>query len=1337
MKKTNIYGFGYLEPGDLTAELLDMDQRRFYAIENNVQHLYKVFGNGVLVETGGIVSASWEIRPSTNNDLTVYITPGEGHVAWKYCQTTQNTTVNLPLTSAIFPVKFWIYATENQTTPSLGTVTFIASLVEINDPVNYIGLGAVTISIGSNGNYVYSISNDAANGRVVINLFNTLASRVNAHKHVGGTRNPSPIDLSAHVQGKLSGDYISDLDASKITKGVLATERLPQIDHNSLARRGTLTHTEIDSLLADLNYPTGSRLSDLFIANMMQLAMALKKQPDLDEIDKNLANVIMYQPGYNADDNFAAYYSTWASTDLTGIEEPYVPADLALAEINKSQHRIRGGNPTTVSSDNVFWRTDVDFNRAFQETYNLANNKSQHIEIVNTGDPAYVKLLKPYRFVNLSNPELDSYPDIYSTARGWTFAFITTFDDPNSPNQFDVNTYLFKYFRDADNNNITYDFSILDKLAISYAISNASSNVYLYLVLSSGGTAVTFDKTNNATSINKSTEVTLYTLNTAGSEEDIKSFNIDAFISTLTNDQKQSIVGFGFRWINDTDLNIQLKDADLNTSSSKLTTNDYKRAQQARIYGISEEEILASPDSAIFVWNEKYYYDSGQLVIRFNDSSGNPSFSSIIEDVTNETNGAAVRFFTRVASTEINLNSAAFYEINSDNTISSENNKGSWIDIKVLITPSSDKQSSPYVDKVGLSYIRAGVGSDKFWNTRYEFTNQGLTFNNVSIQTNESPFGVGTTLSGTLTFTLGSKTVTGSGTNFTAQLESGDYLYSGTGTGLGVVDTITNSTTLVLLSNASAAYSGIVKKAGGNTDFLQIASTSDVGSFKFLKHDANGHSTFYTAVKAAIASNQTEDPIYTGMTADPANGGLYTTPYQVFEKTSLSGLEKARDVFILNNNHAVIADTLNDRVVEIDEAGFFVRAVQGNVRLKRNVRDFVALTAYYNSRTATLYICFSQYFLLSNQAKINIKSADQTISFDNTGRSSSNSVDVSYFSPVTWATGAGNGANIPTTAKYTGQKTATLKAVFKGTLKTQIDSWPTNDIYVNIEDGAVTWNGNDGIAYPSTATDDTNYGSDLPSYIKTPKSLYKNVGGTGEFKSQEFVAFKGLIPTEITTVNGDFNGDNILPEGTTTTSATLLGPDGTTPVKIKVFVGDIVMDNLFSPISIQAIESNQWVVASCGEYSINRYDAYGTNLSRFKIPYTTIKFIEGKGGSAYLMTNGTNLNNRNLLIAAPAQSGVDGKIMLINQISNASTATNLITFTITTTGLDAVRAIPDPDNLHYWAALDDNVTNGLSSKVVKYDSSGNIKLEWGSGERDLTHPVGLSFTENGDLLISE
>jgi hypothetical protein len=48
-------------------------------------------------------------------------------------------------------------------------------------------------------------------------------------------------------------------------------------------------------------------------------------------------------------------------------------------------------------------------------------------------------------------------------------------------------------------------------------------------------------------------------------------------------------------------------------------------------------------------------------------------------------------------------------------------------------------------------------------------------------------------------------------------------------------------------------------------------------------------------------------------------------------------------------------------------------------------------------------------------------------------------------------------------------------------------------------------------------------------------------------------------------------------------------------------------------------------------------------------------------------------------------------------------------------------------------ALDDVATNGTNSRLVKYDVSGRVRADW-SG---VIHPVGLQFTPNGDILISE
>ena len=108
-----------------------------------------------------------------------------------------------------------------------------------------------------------------------------------------------------------------------------------------------------------------------------------------------------------------------------------------------------------------------------------------------------------------------------------------------------------------------------------------------------------------------------------------------------------------------------------------------------------------------------------------------------------------------------------------------------------------------------------------------------------------------------------------------------------------------------------------------------------------------------------------------------------------------------------------------------------------------------------------------------------------------------------------------------------------------------------------------------------------------------------------------------------------------------------------------------------------------------------------------------------------------DLTSRNLLVAAPALSpSTNGKVLLINQTTSGN---NTLLATITTVGVDAVRALPDPDNLYFWVALDDVTTNGTNSRLVKYDVSGRVRADWSGA----IHPVGLQFTPNGDILISE
>ena len=1215
MKKTNIYGFGYLEASDRTGEMLDMDQIRFLAIENNLLHLYTIFGNGVL-EDGN--TASWLIQPPTDTTgLSVYITPGEGHVAWKYAKTTSNINVELSYpVGGVYPITYWIYATPNATTPELSTVDFVASLSEINDPNYYIGLGAVEIDYDGS-NFTYTVHNTADYGRVVISLFETLNARINAHKHIGGSRNPSPIDLGAHVQGKLSGTFLSDLDASTVTSGTFAPERIPQIDHETLSNKGTLTHSEIDSLLAELQDTSAPRLSDIFIANMLQLAIALKKQAGLSDVDKNLINAIFYLPGYNENDSFVSWYSTWAADGLTGVARPYVPVDVTLATIDKANHQIVGGTGQAAISDFVVWTTNSDFSTAYAATDTSAevgtSYFSRNIEIFGTTASSYFTLSKPYAYSKISDSTINT-----TSGGPWKYNHVFASSSLDGNSDISLFEYLYTLFSGDPR-----DYSGVNKLAIGYTVNlpdnpsdprSGFTDIYAYLILSDGtGASVSFLEGDG---IYVSDAVLIHDASArpnAGVQY-YTEVNMDSFIASANRSQ---VVGFGFYYNNDFEFKLEL-----NVPTTYPGDLPY-RVSYVRQNGAPAEGIFPDLQGCIFAWNDIYYNQTGTFTFRFDGNTPPPLYNKVTWDIVSNSGSYVVK--TRTKDTHLALNGALPYDVSQTTyEIDSRNNTGRFIDVIVLLTSSSDRLSSPTVNSIQLHFTSiSALAAPKVWTSNADFIT-GRTFTNI------------------------------------------------------------------------------INPPANNR--IQIDDTSEVGYFNFIKWD-EGLGNYSNGFGSTENNN-----LLIGLS------DLYTTPVQAFNHSVRKGLESPRDVYQTVDNHYIFADTANDRVVEVDQDGYFVRAIQGNLRLKRNNRDLVALTAQYNSRLGKMWISFSQYINFSNTTdalkKVSVSSGVQVIGFDNTGRPAANQVKVEKFSPVT-------------PLNSTTQKSATLVVTFTGSLKTQIDSW-SSDIFLNIGTGFITTDGNDGVAYSSGSTSsDNNDGTDLPSYIDGDTKLYEIVG-SGTYAQTEFVSYLGLLTeSSTTTVDGDFNFNGAI-------DSDLIGPESETPVKILVFVGEVVFDNIYSPVSSQVIESNNWVVAMVGENSIKQYNNLGETIDSKTISKTFVEFTEGKGGSAYLYTpDPLDLTSRNLLVAAPALSpSTNGKVLLINQTTSGN---NTLLATITTVGVDAVRALPDPDNLYFWVALDDVTTNGTNSRLVKYDVSGRVRADWSGA----IHPVGLQFTPNGDILISE
>jgi len=115
--------------------------------------------------------------------------------------------------------------------------------------------------------------------------------------------------------------------------------------------------------------------------------------------------------------------------------------------------------------------------------------------------------------------------------------------------------------------------------------------------------------------------------------------------------------------------------------------------------------------------------------------------------------------------------------------------------------------------------------------------------------------------------------------------------------------------------------------------------------------------------------------------AHAENGtSLPKSPIQAFFKESSGLLHPSYIKKQEDDDMWLIADTGNDRIVEMASDGTPYRILQGNSYLGLINRDLVALTASYNTRLGQVTVCFSQNLQLSalNLEKISIVSTDGT-----------------------------------------------------------------------------------------------------------------------------------------------------------------------------------------------------------------------------------------------------------------------------------------------------------------------------------------------------------------------
>jgi hypothetical protein len=1220
---TEIYKLGFLEAYQKVGEIIDMDERRFRTIEAQTLALYTIFGNGVLDDDPS--NPSWRIQnvPGDETGQIVQITPGSGHVAWKSAVTTSVNQVRLPPPTGLTTgntYTFWIYARANDTTHDRRTVDFVASTIEIVDLDNYIGLGAVVVNYSTTPPTV-TCYNDAEHGRVNISLFSTLASLINTHKHIGGANNPSRVDLGLHVQGKLDGSFVENIDLNTVTSGNLSPDRLPLISHTVLSDIGTLTHPEIDSLLESIQNPDEYRLSDLHIANMLQLALALKKQSGLSTIDEKLINAIFYSPGYNANDKLVSYYSTFASYGLSGVVADFVPGPTGagkvdLAIIDKNIHQIYGTNPASINSDVIVWTTDLDFSTALNNHKTRVDSPEPYphdIVVSGSGIDGEINVDIPLNYKSITSTNLGDSVSSFDWDGGYKFIDNKTEGSIQPPpplwvlvppynNEFIDNYSVERYYYGLFD--FAQDWSERTKIGIGWGLTSDSmpGDVYVYLIYDDGS-PIEIVKNGVLTTINISSLVTLRDGDLQTSTTRMyRSINLSEFNIT----DMSEIKGIGVAWKTANGWDGQ------EVGFYLLYPNDDEISTDAspNLAVVEERQILPDTTSAIFIWNDSLYAETAEIVFRF-DSGYDTTTYSILNWDTVTPSGTQIRFRTRAGNDDASM--GVYYDVDVDtHLINSLSSVGRYLDIHVKLISAAGLQSAPTLETLSLAFEGTGAPAVKTWN----------------------------------------KSTTDLSTSQTGWLEGRKF---------------------VNISVGEDYTDGPLTK-----NSLVLTTDSGVGEFQYIRND-NSYSSF---------------DFYGSDESSYQNGeNLYTTPVQAWNGSIRAGFENPLDFQILSDKSVVFADTDNDRIVHLDLNGNFIKAIQGNIRLRNIDRDFVALTANYNPELGKLWITFSQNITIADKSKIYLQSDQNSISF---GLSDVNAVP---FAPVD-------------------NKSATIQVSFSSSVTELINSW-TSPMKILILNGAVTSDGSSstggGNASDGGGTDSGGGGNESNDDC-LPSGLYENLGA-GELTG-ELSCATGLLNTDVLIDSGDFNNDGEI-------TNTLQGPGGQTEnITLNVFSGDVVFYNLFNPISIQVLEeSNSWLVATAGTESVIKFDS--TSSVSWSIPSSLITMREGYGGSAYLLSNG------NVLVAAPAsdEDGAKGSLMLINRTSG-----NTPLFSIPING-DAVKALPYTNSMEFWVVINDRSAEGSLSRLVRINTSAKITWSWGDGL--LTHPTGMSVLENGTLLVSE
>lgn len=323
--RTDKYGLAYYQQGEYTSALDEM--QRFETLDAQLHSLFSILGNGII--------SGWNILAvsGAGNELTAQVTSGSGHVTFVAVESAN--AVNLALTPTS---RNWIYAVLTPESYWTKSVNFSAYLYEDEDSKNLL-LGYVD----TDENSITGINTDA---RKELGFRAIVQSVVKNHRHIGGTDNPSPIDLSQEVTGVLNQESLPDLDASLVKAGTLDPDRIPTLSHiNDITDQGELTHAQLDSYIQTLNIVDQSLMGEVSTSNLLQLVLALKHA--YPEIDDFMVNEIAFIPGISPNS-----YVDWDNTTATVDTRTFAEG---------GTHKISGVASSGLTTYTRSWNTNEDF----------------------------------------------------------------------------------------------------------------------------------------------------------------------------------------------------------------------------------------------------------------------------------------------------------------------------------------------------------------------------------------------------------------------------------------------------------------------------------------------------------------------------------------------------------------------------------------------------------------------------------------------------------------------------------------------------------------------------------------------------------------------------------------------------------------------------------------------------------------------------------------------------------------------------------------------------------------------------------------------------------------